>query len=89
MVLSRDIYSTFNEKHAYGMQGDEVIVISMHDAVAIVEDKKGIRFPVTVSELTGELVIKAPVVIEQPPKSEMTIVAPPLKKKKQLQTQLF
>ena len=46
MILSKSIESTVRKGHIYGNPGDEVKVISDDGQVAIVEDRKGERFPV-------------------------------------------
>lgn len=45
MRLKTDIISVF-KNHVYGKAGEEVKVISEHGEVFIVENKKGIRYPV-------------------------------------------
>lgn len=51
--LTRDIYSNYGG-HLYGSAGDEVIIVSDHVDVKIVEPKKGSRFSVRITFLTDE-----------------------------------
>lgn len=50
-TLKQDIISNCKGLQKYGSKGDPVAVLTWHDDVAIVEDKKGGRFPVRKEKL--------------------------------------
>lgn len=54
MKLSADVRSNFNNRKLYGTKGEEVIFISDHEKVVIVENKEGNRFSVLKILLTEE-----------------------------------
>jgi len=54
MKLKIDIRSNFNNRELYGERGMEVMIVSGHDNVMIVERADGFRFAVKKVDLTEE-----------------------------------
>lgn len=49
--LAEDVYSTFKKGERYGLKGSIVTLVTDAGNAAIVEDIKGIRFPLNKSKL--------------------------------------
>ena len=82
MTLAETIRSTYDPKCIYGICGDEVDVISDHGNVLVVEGKNG-RFSVMATMVTDREINALPVATPEPIKREISITAPPLKRKLQ------
>jgi len=62
-VLKHDIKSALPPRKVFGLAGDEVVVISRHGHVLIVEGIGGCRFPIIDDDLTERL----PDAVDPPP----------------------